>query len=331
MFERFTDRARQTVVFAQEEARRLNHATSVPSTFCSADPRSEGLAAQALGRTGNVARRAAHRRGTHHRRRRIRSPPGHIPFSPRSKKVLELSLREALELGHNYIGTEHILLGLVREGEGVAAQVLVARGADLKRVRNTVLGLLRNVQADPRRVGPPRTAGGQEALANAQQLAGGAAVGSHHLLEALARSEDSLASKVLISLGIDADILAAKIDELGIEGTSDITPEEIAARQMEVRLEGDAVHVVMRDQEAVQLVQAIVDSLGGPVRGDDASIGSLSLLRQEIVANLEELRARVAPTTDEPDASSRPSTIVGKAIQARLARRRARSSPTDQP
>src|SRR4249920_3211554 len=136
MFERFTDRARQTVVFAQEEARRLDHThIGTEHLLLGLIRESDGLAAQALGRLGmslgelrtEVVRTIGEAGSA--------SPTGHIPFTPRSKKVLELSLREALELGHNYIGTEHILLGLVREGEGVAAQVLVARGADLKRVR----------------------------------------------------------------------------------------------------------------------------------------------------------------------------------------------------
>ena len=74
------------------------------------------------------------------------SPSGHIPFTPRAKKVLELSLREALQLGHNYIGTEHILLGLLREGEGVATQVLMKLGADLNKVRQQVIQLLSGYQ-----------------------------------------------------------------------------------------------------------------------------------------------------------------------------------------
>ena len=92
------------------------------------------------------------------------APSGHIPFTPRAKKVLELSLREALQLGHNYIGTEHILLGLIREGEGVAAQVLVKLGADLNRVRQQVIQLLSRLpgqgagrrQRGPRRARPRR-------------------------------------------------------------------------------------------------------------------------------------------------------------------------------
>ena len=324
MFERFTDRARQTVVLAQEEARRLGHSyIGTEHLLLGLLREGEGVAAQALSRMGisladvrsDVVRIIGEASD---------SPSGHIPFTPRSKKVLELSLREAMQMGHNYIGTEHILLGLVREGEGVAAQVLVGRGADLNRVRAMVLAELQNIGPGSRGAGPRRTAGGEEALSGAQQLAGASAVGSHHLLEALARSEDSLASKVLISLGIDADTLAAKIDELGIEGTSDVTPEESAARQMELRIEGDVAYVVLRDPGTVQLVRTITESFGGPVRGDDADVGSMVGLWQAVVAGLEDLHRRVAPSAEECVSAPGLSTIVGKAIQSRLARRRKR-------
>ncbi|OLE27440.1 MAG: NDP-hexose 4-ketoreductase [Actinobacteria bacterium 13_1_20CM_3_71_11] len=123
MFERFTDRARRVVVLAQEEARMLNHNyIGTEHILLGLIHEGEGVAA------GQQA------------------PSGHIPFTPRAKKVLELSLREALQLGHNYIGTEHILLGLIREGEGVAAQVLVKLGADLNRVRQQVIQLLSGYQ-----------------------------------------------------------------------------------------------------------------------------------------------------------------------------------------
>ena len=324
MFERFTDRARQTVVLAQEEARRLGHSyIGTEHLLLGLLREGDGVAAQALGRMGisladvrSDVVRIIGETGE--------SPSGHIPFTPRSKKVLELSLREAMQFGHNYIGTEHILLGLVREGEGVAAQVLVGRGADLKRVRATVLAELQNIGPGSRGAGPRRTAGGEEALSSAQQLAGSSAVGSHHLLEALARSEDSLASKVLISLGVDADTLAAKIDELGIEGTSDVTPEESAARQMELRIEGDVAYVVLRDADTVQLARTIIESFGGPVRGDDADVGSMAGLWQAVVSGLEDLRRRVAPAAEEYVVEPGRSTIVGKAIQSRLARRRKR-------
>jgi ATP-dependent Clp protease ATP-binding subunit ClpC len=133
---------------------------------------------------------------------------------------------------------------------------------------------------------------------------------------------DSLAGRVLAALGVDADAVAAKIDELGVEGTTDITPEQAAARQLEVRLDGEEVHLVMRDETAVQLVRTITDTVVGPVRGDDAAVGSLVGLWQAIIAQLEEVRRRVAPLPEEAEAGPRRSALVRQAIENRLARRR---------
>jgi prophage maintenance system killer protein len=142
MFQRFTDRARQVVFLAQEEARLLNHRyIGTEHILLGLLREGEGVAARALESLGislaavrdQVEEIIGHGQIT---------PAGHIPFTPRAKKVLELSLREALRLGHNYIGTEHILLGLVREGGGVAAQVLARFGVDHARLRKQVLRLL---------------------------------------------------------------------------------------------------------------------------------------------------------------------------------------------
>jgi ATP-dependent Clp protease ATP-binding subunit ClpA len=235
--------------------------------------------------------------------------------------VLELSLREALQLGHNYIGTEHILLGLVREGQGVAAQVLVQRGAPLDRVRAAVTDELGHTGPGSRSSQSKRTPAADEALAVARELAGSGRIGSHHLLEALARSEDSVAGRALAQLGIDADTLATTIDEIGVEGTSDVTPDETAARRMEIRLEGAELHVVLRDDSTVELVRTITEQLGGPLRGDDP-VGPPVVLWQAIVSGLEELRDRLAPTPDDTETAPSRSTIVRQAIQSRLARRR---------
>jgi len=142
MFERFTDRARRVVVLAQEEARMLDHSyIGTEHILLGLIREGEGVAAKALESLGislDAVRQQVEEiigRGQH-------APSGHIPFTPRAKKVLELSLRESLQLGHNYIGTEHILLGLIREGDGVAAQVLATLGADLNRVRQQVIQLL---------------------------------------------------------------------------------------------------------------------------------------------------------------------------------------------
>ncbi len=143
MFERFTDRARRVVVLAQDEARMLNHNyIGTEHILLGLIHEGEGVAAKALESLGIGL--DAVRQQVEETIGRGQAPPGegHIPFTPRSKKVLELSLREALDLGHTYIGTEHILLGLIREGEGVAAQVLVGLGVDLNRARQQVIQLL---------------------------------------------------------------------------------------------------------------------------------------------------------------------------------------------
>jgi ATP-dependent Clp protease ATP-binding subunit ClpC len=143
MFERFTDRARRVIVDAQNEARSLSHNYIGPEhILLGLINEGDGVGAKALEAmqisTDTVRGRIEEIIG------RGQAPPstGHIPFTPRAKKVLELSLREALQLGHNYIGTEHILLGLIHEGDGVAAQVLVGLGVELDRTRQLVIQIL---------------------------------------------------------------------------------------------------------------------------------------------------------------------------------------------
>ena len=146
LFERFTDRARRVVVLAQEEARHLNHSyIGTEHILLGLISEGEGVAAKALDSL-SISLDAVRAQVEEIIGQGGSSPSGHIPFTPRAKKVLELSLREALQLGHNYIGTEHILLGLLREGEGVATQVLVKLGADLGRVRQQVIQLLSGYQ-----------------------------------------------------------------------------------------------------------------------------------------------------------------------------------------
>ncbi len=148
MFERFTDRARRVVVLAQEEARLLNHNyIGTEHILLGLIHEGEGVAARALESMG-ISLESVRSQVVEIIGQGSQAPSGHIPFTPRAKKVLELSLREALQLGHNYIGTEHILLGLIREGEGVAAQVLQQLGADLPKVRQTVIQLLSGVQGE---------------------------------------------------------------------------------------------------------------------------------------------------------------------------------------
>jgi len=165
MFERFTDRARRVVVLAQEEARMLNHNyIGTEHILLGLIHEGEGVAAKALESLG-ISLEAVRQQVEEIIGQGQQAPSGHIPFTPRAKKVLELSLREALQLGHNYIGTEHILLGLIREGEGVAAQVLVKLGADLNRVRQQVIQLLSGYQGKE-----PAAAGGPTAEAPSTSL-----------------------------------------------------------------------------------------------------------------------------------------------------------------
>jgi len=237
MFERFTDRARRVVVLAQEEARGLNHNYIGTEHLLLGLLEPGGIAAQALDRFGMTAT------GT---REEVKArvsvgsepPKGRIPFTPRAKKVLELALREALKLSHNYIGTEHILLGLVREAEtqagtregpGVAAQILTEHAGDLLAVRQAVLDLLpaaealhgrrwlrRRTEAAPgagaqesgepgEPTGMPTTPAGDASLAEAARLAGNDPVGSHHLLLAALADPDSAAAKTLTALGVNLD------------------------------------------------------------------------------------------------------------------------------
>ena len=163
MYERFTDRARRAVVQAQEEARMLSHNyIGTEHILLGLIHERDGMAARALESLGislDVVRQQVEEligRGQ-------QAPPEHIPFTPRSKKVLELSLREALQLGHDYIGTEHILLGLIREGDGVAALVLVKLGGDLNRVREQVIQLLQEQQGRVAMIGRENDGAGSAA------------------------------------------------------------------------------------------------------------------------------------------------------------------------
>ncbi len=177
MFERFTDRARRVVVLAQEESRLLNHNfIGTEHLLLGLVEEGEGVAAQALRALG-IRLDAVRDQVEEMIGRGESTPSGHIPFTPRAKKVLELALREALQLGHNYIGTEHILLGLVREGEGVAAQVLVKMGADLERVRLEVVQILAGTQGAavaPQHAGTPGVGVATGPVVGTQMVEGGA-------------------------------------------------------------------------------------------------------------------------------------------------------------
>ncbi|MCU1501653.1 MAG: ATP-dependent Clp protease ATP-binding subunit [Ilumatobacteraceae bacterium] len=322
MFERFTDLARRAVVHAQDEARELGHQQiGTEHLLLGLLQESDGLAGRALNRLG-ISLEPTRRELNGLVGRGPGAPTGHIPFTSRSKKVLELSLREALQLGHNYIGTEHILLGIVRDDEGVATQVLEQQGAPGARVRDAVLAEVRRAGSDVAAAPTGRTSrtpGAHALIAAAEQLAGTAPMGTHHLLEAMALLDGSLAGNTLSALGVDPQVLAATIDQLGIDGTSDITPEVAAARRMEIHVDDESVRIVLNDDVSRELAAKLVESMGNPIRGEDSAGGALVGMWQSTVNALQQLVSRVEPDDDE-DSTSR-TAIVRAALRNRLRRR----------
>jgi Clp amino terminal domain, pathogenicity island component len=291
MFERFTGRARHVVVLAQEEARLLNHnyiGTEHILLGLLGEPDSVG--GQVLASFG-LTRDGAREEVLAKVGRGKKQLSGHIPFTPRAKKTLELSLREALAIKHNYIGTEHILLGLIREGDGVAAQIL-REHADLLEIRVAVLNA---VSADPAGAGDggeegegaedtnavlrwlrarlsrhgatslpfrpdvpgaePGTRGtpaAEAALQQAARLAGPLPVGSHHLLLAALADGNSAASAALTSLGVDLDELREKLRSASVTGTSDEQPEQAGRRQMAIQVTDEILTIVLTDPVIVE-------------------------------------------------------------------------------
>jgi ATP-dependent Clp protease ATP-binding subunit ClpA len=328
MFERFTDRARRVVVLAQEEARGLNHNyIGTEHILLALVGEGEGIAAQALNRFGmtlagtrdEVVARVS--RGSH-------PPKGKIPFTPRAKKTLELSLREALALHHNYIGTEHILLGVVREGEGVAAQILAERAGDLAAVRQAVLDVLpaaealqgrrwrrrRNVpllvgeageSEDPDGPGMPTTPAAEAGLAEAARLAGSQPVGSHHLLLAALADPDSAAARTLTALGVNLDEAREALRHAEVAGTSDEQPEERGRRQMTVRVTDGGLVLEVTDPALQALARAAVEALGdrapepGTIAGDVPVSDSLAQVWLALRDSLEDIRERALGAAGE--------------------------------
>jgi ATP-dependent Clp protease ATP-binding subunit ClpA len=299
MFERFTDRARRVVVLAQEEARVLHHNyIGTEHILLGLLREREGVAARVLERIG-VSAEAVRDKVAAIIGEGGDSPTGHIPFTPRAKKVLELSLREALQLGHNYIGTEHILLGLVREGEGVAAQVLVNLGAELSGVRLAVVNELRRMdpRTEIRPMGPartPETPAVAKAGVQARRLAGGSAVGSQHYLMALLGQEDSLAAKALADLGVSREAVEAKLAQLEPTGTSDETPEEAGARRIGMRVEGKLLMLEIDDPElATALEKAMTGRKVRIIKGTDPEAAGFPGLWSAVSRTVEDLTRRL--------------------------------------
>lgn len=335
MFERFTAHARHTVVLAQEEARRMSH------NYIGTEHVLLGL----LGEPEGIAYRVLEAHGIHLKEARqdlaeIVGPgkkepkSGHIPFTPRAKKVLELSLREALQLKHNYIGTEHILLGLIREGEGVAAQILSQHG-DLQAIRAAVIDvapaaspetggrgrrwLRRRGTTSPAEPGTPAeqaelnaTPAADTTLSEAARLAGPQPVGSHHLLLAALADPDTAAARALSALGVDLDQAKEALRSADVTGTSDELPEEAGRRQMLIQVSGERLTVEAADPVIIEAGQAAVKALGdqagppGTIRGDLAASASLSTVWQALHDSLQAIQRHAAAPAETPDGPGAP-------------------------
>jgi ATP-dependent Clp protease ATP-binding subunit ClpA len=327
MFERFTNVARHTIVIAQEEARGLQHnyiGTEHILLGLLAEP--DGVAARVLGRFGMSLT------GAREDVRRIIGTgkgqmTGHIPFTPRAKKTLELSLREALQLNHNYIGTEHILLGVIREGDGVGAQI-IKEHADLPAVRSAVLDVVPAGQAQAargrrwlRRVvgvvsgghGEPEdatemrtTPAADTSLNEAARLAGPDPVGSHHLLLAALADPDTAAARALAALGVDLDQAREALRTADVTGTSDEPPEEAGRRQMLIRVAEDKLTIEAADPTIVRMGRVALAALGdqadppGTIRGDLAASASLGNVWQSLRDSLEDIYRIAGQPADAP-------------------------------
>jgi ATP-dependent Clp protease ATP-binding subunit ClpA len=328
MFERFTTHARHVVVLAQEEARRLHH------NYIGTEHILLGL----LGEPTGVAFRVldSHGMTLEGVRQEVtglvgagkKDPGKHIPFTPRAKKTLELSLREALALRHNFIGTEHILLGLLREGDGLAAQIM-RNHADLLTIRTAVLDLVpagegAYAEVSPMRrwlrrrggtavsefaeaggqaeeTGPGATPAADATLREAAELAGAQPVGSHHLLLAVLADADSAAARALAGLGVDLEQAKEALRGVDVAGTTDERPEEAGGRQMVIHVLDDRVTVDAADPAIVAAGQAALRALGaeaaasGVIHGDRAAGASLAAVWQALRDSLATIQ-RDAPS-----------------------------------
>jgi len=254
-----------------------------------------------------------------------KAPSGHIPFTPRAKKTLELSLREALALHHNYIGTEHVLLGLIREGDGVAAQIM-RNHADLLTIRAAVLdsvppgkaesgtrvlrwlrrgaageaGLIADQPAEQTTL--TATPAADATLSEAARLAGAQPVGSHHLLLAALADTDSAAARALATMGIDLEQAREALQGMDVTGTSDEQPEVAGRRQMVIHAGADRLTIEVTDPVIVAAGQAALRALGedavasGDIRGDQDSGASLSSVWQALRDSLATVQQDAAPS-----------------------------------
>ena len=311
MFEQFTPYARHVVVLAQEEARELRHnyiGTEHIVLGLLGEP--QGLAFRVLadfGMSGDATRAEVSEIVGGDTSGKLKS--GHIPFTPRAKKTLELALREAKALGHDYIGTEHLLLGVLREPESVGATVIKRHG-DLLAVRVAVLDRLSAAPADRgqerrwHRDAEPdgqallsATPAADAALSQAARLAGSRPVGSHDLLLAALADPDTVAARVLSDFGLDLDQARQALRAADVTGTSDELPAEAGRRQLRIHVTDELVTLEITDPVIITAARAAADALGaqdGVIRGELPAAASLTKVWQALAEALGAIQNRAA-------------------------------------
>ena len=311
------------MVLAQEEARLLNHNyIGTEHLLLGLIHESEGVAARALESLG-ISLDFVRGQVEELIGQGASAPSGHMPFTPRAKKVLELALREAIQLGHNYIGSEHILLGLLREGKGVAAEVLTKAGVSLQSVRERVLTLLSGTHAPVQASLPSHTPAGARINSVARALASGRPVGSDHYPLALVADEQSLAARVLSSVGVDRESLEQRLAELDRSGTSDELVEDAGARQTTLRVSGEAIEVRVEDpslatalREALEKRDPSRETLEQAIGGADPAASTFPALWKAVTQTARDVAAHLAGD---------PGSIAAEVHSSLLRRLRARA------
>ena len=337
MFERFTPHARHVVVLAQEEARKLRHNyIGTEHILLGLIAERDGIASRVLSGFG-LSLEGARQEVTAIVRTGKHEPTGHIPFTPRAKKTLELSLREALQLRHNYIDTEHILLGVLREGEGVGAQVM-KNHAGLLTIRMAILDLVPSEPTESTRIrkwlrrhsasglGESATSAEQAVLSatpaadttlsEAARIAGSQPVGSHHLLLAALADPSTAVVRALATLGIDLEQAKDALRAVDVAGTTDEQPEEAGRRQMVIHVAADRVTIEATDEASINAGRAALEMLadqagpGGAIPGSLPACAGLTAVWQALQDSLASMarpaaggQAGPGPGSPEPSAA----------------------------